>query len=66
MSPGEAKNHVKRALPAHKAQISMQIHKEITKDGGECADKRAGNQGRREEQHLSRDGGWGTMEGCRK
>ena len=57
---------MKRALPAHKAQISMQIHKETTKDGGGCADKCAGNQGCREEQHLSSDGGWGAMEGCRK
>lgn len=35
-----ANDQMKRALPAlMELRVSMQTHKEIVKDGGECADK---------------------------
>lgn len=35
-----ASDQMKRALPAlMELRVSMQTHKEIVKDGGECADK---------------------------
>ena len=40
MSTGEANDQVKKALPALiELRLWRQIHKEIIKDGGKCADE---------------------------